>query len=82
VALCATKSLLGGGGYEPSTADMREACDHLIAAATRLGRFPWAKTELEHLLSDPEWCTVPEMKKELQVRLRYHLISRPPVPGI
>ena len=82
VALHATKILLGGGGYEPSTADICEACDHLIAAATRLGRLPWAKTELEHLLSDPEWCTVPEMKKEMQVRLRYHLTSQPPVPGI
>ena len=82
IALYAAKSLLGGRGYEPSTADIREACDHLIAAATRLERLPWAKTELEHLLSDPEMCTVPEMKKELQARLHHHLASQPPRPGI
>jgi hypothetical protein len=75
VALCATRDLLGGRGYEPSTADIRQSCDHLIAAATRLGRLHWAKTELERLFSDPEWCLIPEMRNEVQARLRYHTVS-------
>jgi len=69
VALCAIQILLRGGGYESSTADIEEAYDCLMAAATRRGRIPWARTELEHLLSAPERCIDRDMKKALEMRL-------------
>jgi hypothetical protein len=51
---------------------MRQACDYVIAAATKLESLDWAKSELTNLLPNPEWCVVPEMKNELQARLRHH----------
>lgn len=73
VALCAIQILLRGGGYEPSTVDIQEAYGYLMAAATRLGRAEWARTALEHLLSDPGRCIDPDMKKALEMRLRRHM---------
>lgn len=69
VALCAVRVLLRGGGYEPSTADIGEAYDYLMAAAARQGRIPWARTELEHLLAAPDAHVDEDMKSAIEIRL-------------
>jgi hypothetical protein len=42
VALSALRSLLSGGGYDPSPTDLHVAYGHLIAAASELGADDWA----------------------------------------
>jgi len=73
VALRAIRILLRGGGYEPSTADIQEAYDYLMAAARRLGRIPWARTSLQQMLAAPEEHLDEHMKKAIDTRLRHHL---------
>lgn len=69
VALCAIQILLRGGGYEPSTVDIQEAYDHLMAAARRLGRAARARTALQQMLATPEEQTDEHMKKVIEIRL-------------
>lgn len=49
VAVCAVRSLLSGGGYDPDPADLHAAVDHLTAAAKRLGAEDWAREQMRTL---------------------------------
>ena len=51
VALCAIRSLLAGGGYEPTTLDILSAHSHLMNAAAKMGQADWAQNAVEELMS-------------------------------
>ena len=49
VALLALRSLLSGGGYDPSPADLHIAYGHLLAAASEFGADDWAVDQAKKL---------------------------------
>jgi hypothetical protein len=49
VALLALSSLLAGGGYDPSVAEVDVAVKHLLAASRQIGSVEWALQELGKL---------------------------------
>ena len=49
VALLALRSLLSGGGYDPSPTDLHVAYGHLLAAASALGADDWAMDQAAKL---------------------------------
>lgn len=51
VALCAIRSLLAGGGYEPTTLDILSAHSHLLNAAAKTGQADWAQNAVGGLIS-------------------------------
>ncbi len=51
VAVCAVKNLLDGGGYEPTTLDMKDAYQHLMNASEKCGRMDWALAEVDQLIA-------------------------------
>ena len=51
VVLCAIENLLAGGGYEPTTLDMVQAFDHLMAAAKQIEQSVWATGEVKKLVA-------------------------------
>ncbi|WP_431858743.1 hypothetical protein [Azospirillum sp.] len=53
VALSALRSLLAGGGYDPSVTDLHAAVGHLMTAAARIGREDWAREQIRALMTGP-----------------------------
>jgi hypothetical protein len=63
IALQAISDLLAGKGYEPTTLDLSQACDHFFAASARCGDEESAEDTLRRVLheavagaSDPIMC--------------------------
>jgi len=74
VALTAIKSLLEGKGYEPSTLDIREAYNHLLTAADKLGATADVMFEVKRMLADDLLCMSTAMREALVAK-----IEHPPV---
>jgi len=70
VALQAIRTLLAGGGYEPTALDMHKAFDCLTAAATNLQVMDRVKAEVEKMLATDSDDPKDLMREALLHRIR------------
>lgn len=69
IALQAIRVLLRGGGYEPTTLDMKAAAEALFEAATACGQIPWAVDQVEQLIREAGARADTFMKAMLELQI-------------
>jgi hypothetical protein len=70
IALRAIRALLRGYGYEPSTTDISQAYEHLMAAAKNLDKEDWARSIVEEMVATDSLCYDKSMRQTLIARMQ------------